>query len=480
MICCVVMAFSPRVYAQEQKEKPIMESLQELEKNVTVLEAEVLQRKRLMRSEKIIDDLDVLNMDLKDVFKLIETKTGVHIICDEAFEGRVTLSLKEVNAFDALRIILEPKGLAYEPASSLAAYVMSDEKYQAKNGFSFKDKLQVRVVPLFYVNADSVKESLNKVKSPSTKAVIDPKANAIVLIDSPELLGWMEEFIHKIDVPVETKTFPLQHKDASSIASGLQDSLTENVGRVVPGATANSIIVTDTPEKLIGVEEMIRRLDTEDQKIQVQIHVLQVLLNDEHQNGVDWEAILSNYQKMPAKDSATKDVKIDTLRLGVISSEDYLVLLEALNTIGMTRTILAAEKDIQKEEVLPVAISPEATLNLSRVKKSTVVSSPNQFEIFFTPLNQEAGELTLRIQPKARASEHSTEVKVRDGATIVVGSMFADVTIESIKKFPFLGSIPFLGVAFQSQRKDIHKSEVIVFLTVKFLPGTEKSFANVK
>ena len=60
-----------------------------------------------------LDTLDVQEMDIKEVLKRIAFQSGLEIILDEDISARVTIYLKDVDVFDALRIILDTNNLAY-------------------------------------------------------------------------------------------------------------------------------------------------------------------------------------------------------------------------------------------------------------------------------------------------------------------------------------------------------------------------------
>ena len=59
----------------------------------------------------------------------------------------------------------------------------------------------------------------------------------------------------------------------------------------------------------------------------------------------------------------------------------------------------------------------------------------------------------------------STNVKVRNGQTIVIGGLIRDSLIKNEKKVPILGDIPLLGLLFKSTKSTKVKTELIVFIT---------------
>ena len=66
-----------------------------------------------------------------------------------------------------------------------------------------------------------------------------------------------------------------------------------------------------------------------------------------------------------------------------------------------------------------------------------------------------------------------TVVVTPDGQTVIIGGLIANQKTESVSKIPFLGDIPYLGVAFRSTSKRDVKTELLIFLTPRIVqsPG---------
>jgi MSHA biogenesis protein MshL len=64
----------------------------------------------------------------------------------------------------------------------------------------------------------------------------------------------------------------------------------------------------------------------------------------------------------------------------------------------------------------------------------------------------------------------SSLVRVRDGATIIMGGLVQDSTTTTTRKIPILGDIPILGKAFSGNDKETDRTELIFFLTPRVVP----------
>ncbi len=64
----------------------------------------------------------------------------------------------------------------------------------------------------------------------------------------------------------------------------------------------------------------------------------------------------------------------------------------------------------------------------------------------------------------------SSLVRVRDGATVVMGGLVQDSSTTTHRKIPLLGDIPFLGKAFSGDSKTSDRTELVFFLTPRIVP----------
>jgi hypothetical protein len=63
-----------------------------------------------------------------------------------------------------------------------------------------------------------------------------------------------------------------------------------------------------------------------------------------------------------------------------------------------------------------------------------------------------------------------TNVRCRDGETIILGGLFRETTTIVRNQVPILGDIPIIGSAFRGQDDTIQKEEIIFLLTPTIIP----------
>jgi hypothetical protein len=72
--------------------------------------------------------------------------------------------------------------------------------------------------------------------------------------------------------------------------------------------------------------------------------------------------------------------------------------------------------------------------------------------------------------PDETTQQLMTNVRCRDGETIILGGLFKESTTVTRNQVPILGDIPILGAAFRGQVDSVIKEEIIFLLTPSIIP----------
>ncbi len=481
MAMMVVAAASetPAGRVRAQSFNAVSNSVAETDQPETTISAETAAPKVIKTT---LDTLDVQEMDIKEVLKRIAFQSGLEIVSDEDINARVTIFLKDVDVFDALRIILDTNNLAYSqdppptaetgniPAT--AVHVMTAQSFESRFGYPFSQKIQTKIIPLVHVPPEKVSALLEKMKGEAGKVIYSEGTKSFILIDAPQQLQSMSDLIQEIDVPVESKTFELRYVKAKDLAPRIQGSLTKNVGRIQFGESETTLTIEDTSERLTEITKNIDDLDKPSKDVLLEVKILQIILNDENRQGVDWEAIVSDYQSFPFMGFEEQGTGI--LSVGTVSEEDYMVLLDALDTVGMLNTVsnLKMSADDQGRDEILIR-SQDLLADFEPQEPQEGVTGKNDVLYGVIPKLENNGQITLSIQPQmlreSPGEKKGLTLKLQEGTTVVIGSLFKNVQVEATRKIPLLGDLPFLGFAFRMQGQRERETEIIVFLTPKVI-----------
>ena len=113
-----------------------------------------------------------------------------------------------------------------------------------------------------------------------------------------------------------------------------------------------------------------------------------------------------------------------------------------------------------KEAVLKLDVTPNITPD-DRILLDLVVNQDSVGDL--VPSG------TGGLIPTIDTTELTTQVLVGNGETVVLGGVFQNEEIVQVRKVPWLGDIPYLGVLFKNTANKTTKSETLIFITPRIL-----------
>ncbi|MEW5758168.1 MAG: secretin N-terminal domain-containing protein [Candidatus Omnitrophota bacterium] len=439
--------------------------------------------------------LDLRNMDILDVLKLLSQKTGMNIVAARDIQGKVTIFLKDVPAFDAFETILSANGLAYDIKDNIIT-VMSQRDYELLYGQRHKDRTQAKSIKLKYAKADQVVNILNQMKSSLGRVIIDQPTNSLVLIDVAAKINEMSGLIEELDLPTETKIYPLNFAKAGEVKTKLEAHITKGIGMIEIDERTNKIFITDLKSKIKNIDNIISALDEKTKEVLIDAKIVQVHLTKEYALGIDWDFILSKaeVQTRLIQNFLTSGKTVIGIAAGASS---YTAVVSALETIGKTNLLSAPRITTisgQEAKILVGTTKPYVTQTVSQTTSSSLTAESVSFidvgvKLYVTPVVNNLGFVTMKIRPEVssaprdlttasgnkipiiEASETETSVMVKDGVTIVIAGLIDTTDKVTYTQIPILCDIPLLGNLFKKVNKEPQKKEVIVFLTPHIISG---------
>ena len=522
---------------------------------------------------KILDTLEIKDMDINDVLKLLASKSGLNIIAGKSINGRVTIFLQNVEVHDALTIILKANDLAYMEGRGVIQ-IMTGSEYEQTTGHKFGVSTESTIVSLQSAKASDVVAILNQVKSQAGKVVADDQSNSVIIEDVPQKMDQLLDYIKTLDVPTQMEVYKLQHIAGEPLVAKLQEMVSPKIGYVKFDSFSNKLFIKDTPRKLVDIDSYIKQidipretrvfninyakadelaktigpmltkdvgsiefdvrsntlvvmdipskideigtmilaLDKQDKEVFIEAKIVQIALSDDYQMGVDWQKLIlrtgntgvnltSNFS-LPTTSTAAG---LGTMSIGTLSNSAFNNVLQALDTFGKSRTLssprLAAINN-QEASILIGTSEPYATSSTVANTVTTTTSATVSFidvgvKLHVTPTIHDDGYVTMKIKPEVSSEEPTlypvpnsgsipivdtdevqTTVRVKDGVTIIIGGLMKDIVSNSKNKVPILGDIPFFGKAFNSESRNMQKTEIVIFLTPHIINGDVRANAE--
>lgn len=448
----------------------------------------------------LIDELDLKDMDISDVMKLLSQKSGINIVLGNSVSGKVTLYLKNVTAKDVLNIIAKTNDLAFVEEPRLI-HVMTGSDYERTYGRKFFKITKTVVQKLSYTSIADVVPMLERMKSPVGVILTDSRSSTISMNDLPENILDMVAFLREIDIPRMTKIFDLTYARAEDLSERINMILTPTVGSMRFDKRTNKVSITDVPDKIREIDNLIAAFDVKERQVSIEAKIVQVILSDRFQMGINWEAVLENSHNLNFKGNFDVLSPIDKhgrMSIGTLADDQYTAMIESLQTFGTTQNLSNPHIMVinnQEAKILVGSTEPYVTSTTTTPASgpTTTAESVNFIEVgvklYVTPTIHNDGYVTLKIKPEVSSvtrnvttsnnntipvvetSEAETTVLVKDGVTIVIGGLIKDEKINTDTSVPILGKIPLLGAAFRSKDHLTRKTELVIFLTPRIASG---------
>ncbi len=294
----------------------------------------------------------------------------------------------------------------------------------------------------------------------------------------------------------------------------LEKSLTMMLGNddgraVMVSPQAGLVTVKAYPSELKTIRQFLKTSEQSlTRQVVIEARILEVVLNDEYQQGINWNQIVSNVGSTDFTFSSTAGTLGNSISssLGGVASlafsnADFTGVLNLLSTQGNVQvlssprvTAINNQKAVIKvgdDEYFVTDISSQNTIT------STTTSVVPDIELtpFFsgialdvTPQINKHGSILLHIHPsvieteeqekvvtlnqeqivlplaQSTIRESDTIIRANSGEIVVIGGLMQSIKSIEESKTPLLGDVPWLGNMFKNKREKETKKELIILL----------------
>lgn len=312
--------------------------------------------------------------------------------------------------------------------------------------------------------------------------------------------------------------------------------LLSSEGKVIYGDEANSIEVIDYPENIQRVANYLNTLDIPPDQVLIEARVVEVKLQKEHSLGVNWSAFMDkgympigrfkagsaplgaspapiqqniSYKNTFYPPAQTSQGQESPFTFGIFDDNINIVLntlASSLDTAVLSAprvaTVNNREAEIKVIQRLPWAepqVSVEGTsgtitvtwkINFEDVgitlRVTPTINADGNITMLLSPeVSEKTDDYSLTVQQGATSVPYTvpvidrrsakTKVVVGSGKTIIIGGLIKDKTTKGESKIPLLGDIPYLGYLFKSKKDIKDKSELLIFVSPTIITSQEIS-----
>ncbi|MFK8012032.1 MAG: type IV pilus secretin PilQ [Marinicellaceae bacterium] len=431
------------------------------------------------------------DIEVRSVLQLIADASQLNLVVADTVEGNVTLRLNNVPWDQALDIVLNSKQLDQRrkdnviwiaPAKEIAD--REQEKLEAIRGKEEFEPLKTIYIQINYAKAEEFASLLTGSNSLSSTGAdaeggagsngllsnrgsvsFDERTNTLLVSDIPDRLKDVEQIVKKLDIPVKQ----VQIESRIVIAT---DNFGDELG-VKFGVTGSK---EDSNGNILSTGGSLDALD------RLNNTAINNRLNSPSGSG------LPNFQPTPTLGERL-NVNLPAVAGNAskwafsILAADYLLDLElsALQTegrgevISTPRVVTTNQKEAMIKQGVEIpfeetAASPTGVPTISfkeavlELRVTPLITPDDRVDLTLNVTKNTVGEIFNGV-PSIDKREIDTRVLVGNGQTIVLGGVYEEVKLLDNSKVPVLGDIPGLGALFRNKTVQNDKAELLIFIT---------------
>ena len=218
------------------------------------------------RGEKL--SLNFQDIEIRSVLQLIADFNDKNLVATDTVTGRITLRLKNVPWDQALDIIMKTKGLAVREVGNVM-YVAPAEELAARDKLELESQQQIselaplrtEFIEVRYANASEIFDLFKSsgeaegsgVVSGRGSVIVDERTNSIILTETTDKINEFRSVLEKLDVPVRQVLIEARIVTASS---NFSEALGVRWGGLGYGLYNDSTTVSTTGGSLTTVHEV--------------------------------------------------------------------------------------------------------------------------------------------------------------------------------------------------------------------------------
>lgn len=300
-------------------------------------------------------------------------------------------------------------------------------------------------------------------------------------------------------------TSTIQQSDNVAFWDELQPQLRSFIsddGRLVINRLSGTIQITDVPERIAEVSSFLKSLESAlHRQVVIDARIMEVSLRDDQALGIDWQKIsVSKLFNGAINTISGNPINSFGMKANTVSIKSFEGLVSALEEQGKIH--LLSQPRIRTMNNQPSLIkvgtdktffikTTNQTISMNGINQQTVTEKPQVVTeglvLSLTPQISQDRWVMLDISPVITrivdttvstggstapvldVKQASTMVRARDGEMIVLGGLIQNDTVKTVRRVPFLSSIPLLGKLFVGHYTNKIKKELVIFLVPRIV-----------
>lgn len=429
--------------------------------------------------------MNIVDSEVREVLTSLASIGGVNIVADDSVNGKITVQLAGVSFQEALDIITKTKGLQYQ---TIGNTIIVGTKNNMSAGFG-----QLHVFHLKFANPDDV---------------VNAAKLALGLGGSTESSS--------TENSTQTTTTSNTNNTNSTTSNNDGTTTAEISGNLTVDKATNSLLFYGTASEAQKIRVVLDQIDIPYEQVSLEAQVMSINKTDSKNLGIEWE-----WSKAPQsyEEYTPEKITIDATTGKITSSEPAEITRASSFNKGTTGGIISfgrspdglpyefyyaakinalinnGKANILSKPKITTINGKEATINIGgevpiptlTVSDNTTTTTYEYKEtgiiLKYTPRVNDDGYITAKIHTEVSTPTYDadakayrfnkrsadTQVRLKDGETMVIGGLIGSDESKVMSKIPFLGDLPILGRFFSNVNNSKNESEVIIFVTARIV-----------
>ncbi|MCW8195339.1 type IV pilus secretin PilQ [Proteobacteria bacterium 005FR1] len=433
--------------------------------------------------------LNFQDIEVRAVLQMIADFTDLNLVTSDSVGGSVALRLDNVPWDQALDLVLKTKGLDKRQVGNVlmvapAAEIAERERQELETDRQLQElaPLRTEYIRIRYANARALFDLFNgsssgggaggagggagagpgkatgSMLSERGQAIVDERTNSIILTDTEEKIAQFRRLVDQIDIPIRQVMIEARLVIANT-------DFREELGIRWGGIGARNVNG--------NLVEFGGSRDSLDADPGAPVDFFNGTGSTDLNENTMVDLGVNNPAGSIAFDIITDNILLD-MELSALEDSGQAEIVSQPKVITGDKQKATIENGTEipyqeasasgatttsfKEAVLKLEVTPQIT--------------PDNNIIMDLVINQDSvGEIDLASGiPTIDVTQIQTQVLVADGETVVLGGIYQTEQQSGVTKVPFFGDLPYLGRLFKQTVERQNKRELLIFITPRIMP----------
>ena len=420
---------------QEEEHKQLVEKIreEERERKLAKLPIEEKKRKPVAIGEVMgpvsqeLVSLDFVDADISEVIRFFALKTEMNFVLAEGVKGKVTIHLYNIPFDEALKTVLDQKGLIPIQYSENVVKIVDKGKMPTyRKTFLLKNR-----------NASEVKDTIDKALTEEEKKYtivgLADVTNGLIVTSTAEGIEKLSKLVEELDVKkpqIKISARIMEVDITKGVDLGIDWTVTKTF---TGGGEFGDTTVTG------NIEDMVS----------------------------------------PFSYGASATLNIAT----IMSGAELDLTLKALERKTKTKTLSNPTLVVESNRPAHIHVGDTIPYKMTVVTEGGATETLGQLEVGTTldvtpTVSPTGNQISLDVNvavkdfvgytaagPQTTDREAATKVTMTEGQTVVVGGLVSESEKGTAYQVPILGDIPILGYLFKKKETQKRTLELLIFLT---------------